>query len=87
MTTEELRESLMMSPKNGYTTLTAEQRAQIHPLQQALGRYVDTAIANFVLGETPINDETLAQFRQELTQLGAADMTALWQTVADSLNP
>ena len=70
-----------------YYTLTGEQRAQIHPLQQALGRCVDTAIANFVLGETPINDETLTQFRQELTQLGAADMTALWQTVADSLNP
>lgn len=70
-----------------YYTLTAEQRAQINPLQMALGRCVDIAIANFVLGETPINDETLAQFRQELSQLGAAEMTALWQTVADSLHP
>jgi len=29
MTTEELRESLMMSPKNGYTKLTQEQRADM----------------------------------------------------------
>ena len=30
MTTEELRESLMMSPKNGYATLTAQQREDMN---------------------------------------------------------
>ena len=70
-----------------YYTLTADQRAQVKPLQQELGRYVDVAIANFVLGETPINDQTLTQFREGLNQLGAAEMTAFWQSVADSLHP
>lgn len=68
-----------------YYTLTADQRAQLHPLQQELGRYVDVAIANFVLGETPINDQTLADFRTGLTELGAADMITFWQSIADTL--
>ena len=29
MTTEELRESLMAAPKNGFTRITAEQRAEM----------------------------------------------------------
>ena len=68
-------------------TLTADQRQQVASMQLKLGACVDTAIANFVLGETPINGDTLAQFRTELEQLGAAEMTAFWQTVADRLNP
>ena len=72
-------------PFPGYT-LTPEQRAQVLPLQQKLGPMVDIAIANFVLGETPITEETLADFRSSLAKAGAADMTAFWQTVADSLN-
>ena len=68
-------------------TLTADQRAQIQPLQAALGYAVDVAIANFVLGETPINEETLADFRATLTENGANQLTAFWQSVADSLNP
>ncbi|MBR2924322.1 MAG: extracellular solute-binding protein [Clostridia bacterium] len=70
-----------------YYTLTDAQRAQVKPLQQELGLYVDVAIANFVLGETPINNQTLAEFRSGLEQLGAAEMTAFWQDIADSLNP
>ena len=70
-----------------YYTLTAAQREQVKPLQQELGRTVDIAIANFVLGETPINEETLSQFRDELNRLGAAELTAFWQSVADTLNP
>ena len=30
MTTEELRESLLMAPKNGYTRITAEQRDEMN---------------------------------------------------------
>jgi hypothetical protein len=68
-------------------TLTADQRAQLLPLQARLGPCVDMAIANFVLGETAINEETLADFRATLTENGAAELTAFWQSVADSLNP
>jgi putative aldouronate transport system substrate-binding protein len=72
-------------PFPGYT-LTAEQRAQVLPLQQKLGPMVDAAIANFVMGETPISEETLADFHSSLAKAGAAEMTAFWQTIADSLN-
>ena len=68
-----------------YYTLTPEQRATVQPLQMELGACVDVAIANFVLGETPINQDTLAAFRAELEKLGAADMVAFWQSVADNL--
>jgi len=67
-------------------TLTADQRAEVLPLQQKLGALVDTAIANFVLGETPITEETLAAFRTGLAEAGAAEMTAFWQTLADTLH-
>ena len=30
MTTEELREALMMSPKNGYNRITAEERQEMN---------------------------------------------------------
>ena len=30
MTTEELREALMMSPKNGYSLITAEERLEMN---------------------------------------------------------
>ncbi len=68
-------------------TLTAAQRETVLPLQQKLGICVDMAIANFVLGETPLNEETLNQFRTQLNQLGAAEMTAFWQAIADSMQP
>lgn len=70
-----------------YYTLTDAQRQQINPLQLELGRYVDESIARFVLGETPLNEETLSAFRTGLTERGAQEMTALWQGVADALNP
>jgi hypothetical protein len=38
------------------------------------------------MGETPINEETLADFHSSLAKAGAAEMTAFWQTIADSLN-
>ena len=41
MTTEELRESLMMSQKNGYTTLTAEQRMEMEAYCKRYSAFMD----------------------------------------------
>ena len=41
MTTEELRESLLMAPKNGYTKLTAEQRAEMESYCKGYAAFMD----------------------------------------------
>ena len=41
MTTEELRESLLMSPKNGYCDLTAEQRAEMESYCKRYAAFMD----------------------------------------------
>ena len=38
MTVEELKESLLMAPKNGYTTMTSEQREEMNAYCR---RYMD----------------------------------------------
>ena len=67
-------------------TLTQEQKDYITPLQNQIGRYVDEQIARFVLGETEINDQTFAEFEQELYHLGLADFMTFWQNILDNLN-
>jgi len=70
-----------------YYTLTPEQRQQVNPLQQELGRYVDVSIGQFVTGEVPINETTIAEFRAGLIQRGADEMIAFWHGVADTITP
>ena len=41
MTTEELRESLFMAPKNGYTRITAEQRAEMEAFAKGYMAFID----------------------------------------------
>nr|MBQ8244797.1 aminopeptidase [Oscillospiraceae bacterium] len=41
MTTEELRESLLMAPKNGYATLTAEQRTEMNAYAKRYMAFMD----------------------------------------------
>ena len=43
MTTEELRESLLAAPKNGYTRLSAEQRAEMNAYCQRYCAFMDAA--------------------------------------------
>ena len=63
-------------------TLTAEETQYVMGIQQKLGTYVDESLARFVLGEVDITDETVAQFRQGLSDRGMDDVTAFWQEVA-----
>ena len=43
MTTEELRESLLMAPKNGYTKLSAEQREEMNAYAKRYMAFMDAA--------------------------------------------
>ena len=42
MTTEELRESLLAAPKNGYATLTVEDRAAMEDYCKRYAAFMDT---------------------------------------------
>ena len=72
----------VVQPFPASVTLTAEESAYASALQQELGAYVDISLARFVLGEVPINDETIAAFREGLSQRGMEDMIAFWQEMA-----
>ena len=63
-------------------TLTLEESAELRPLQSDLGRYVDESLARFVLGETDLNDDTIAEFRQTIREKGMQEMIDFWQRVA-----
>lgn len=63
-------------------TLTLEENAELRPLQSDLGRCVDESLARFVLGETDLNDDTIAEFRQTIREKGMQEMIDFWQRVA-----
>lgn len=65
-------------------SLNYEQEAYIAPLQSKLGRYVDEAIAFWVLGEKDISDESFAEFESTLNELGLEDFMTFWQDVLDA---
>lgn len=45
-----------------------------------LTKYVDQKLAEFVVGKTPINDETIAAFQAESKKQGADDIVAMYNT-------
>jgi putative aldouronate transport system substrate-binding protein len=64
-------------------SLTAEEEADIAPLQAAIAEHVDVSIARIILGEREITEPELAAFRQELEALGLERFMAFWQTIYD----
>ena len=64
-----------------YYALTYQQEAEIAPLQALIGRYVDTQIALWVLGEEEISDATFAAFENTLNEYGLADFMTFWQNI------
>lgn len=64
-----------------------EREARIAKLQSALGPAVDTAIANFAMGITPLTDESYEAFLSELRALGADEFVQLWQQKLDEVSP
>lgn len=63
-------------------TLTGEQNARVAAMQEALGPYVDEALARFVLGETELSETSIAAFREGLSERGMEEMVAFWQEIA-----
>lgn len=64
--------------------LAEDVQAEIDELQLKLGEMVDTGIAKFATGETPLDAEHLASFEQELRDAGAERLVELWQSVEDA---
>lgn len=77
-------QSYIVKPFPEYS-LTEEQRAYVLPLQDELGRYVDECLAQFVLGQREISEESFAAFEAGLKERGAQEMTAFWQGVYDEM--
>jgi len=65
------------------TTLTREQQESISPMQMQIGRYVDESLARFVLGETPLTDESWQIYLAKLEELGLPSFVDFWQQVLD----
>ena len=57
MTTEELREQLLNTPKNGFTKLTAEQRADVEKLQEKLEEDDDIVNVYHTMAEADEDEE------------------------------
>ena len=64
-------------------TLTAGQQDAIAPMQMEIGRFVDESLARFVLGETPLTDESWQDYLMKLEDLGLSSFIAFWQQVLD----
>lgn len=63
---------------------SAADETRIAELQAALGTCVDTAIANFAMGITPLDDENWEAFQQQLRDEGVEEFLALWQAKLDA---
>ena len=63
---------------------SAADETRIAELQAALGTCVDTAIANFAIGITPLDDENWEAFQQQLRDEGVEEFLALWQAKLDA---
>ena len=61
--------------------LTDEEAARVSELQSALGEAVDVGIARFVTGEVPLDDESWQAYQEQLTSLGADELTAIFTDV------
>ena len=69
MTVEELRESLMMSPKNGYVTLSGEERQEMNDYCR---RYMD------FMDECKTEREATAWAIREAEKLGFKPFVPVW---------
>ncbi len=68
-----------------YYDLTDAQIAEITPLQNEIGYYVDMQIARWVLGEEEISDESFAAFEKTLQDKGLDQFMTFWQNILDNL--
>ena len=56
----------------------------ITPLQNQIGYYVDMQLAQWVLGEKEISDESFREFETTLDEMGLNDFLAFWQGILNA---
>lgn len=64
-------------------TLTSDQQQTVSPMQMEIGRFVDESLARFVIGETPLTDESWQNYLSQLDGMGLTSFVAFWQQVLD----
>ena len=64
--------------------LTEEQQSRVDELIWNIGKYAEYRMVWFITGDVELNDETWAEFCQEVKQLGMDEMVVIWQTAADN---
>lgn len=63
--------------------LTEEQQSRVDELIWNIGKYAEYRMVWFITGDVELNDETWAEFCQEVKRLGMDEMVEIWQTAAD----
>ena len=60
-------------------TLTREDEKAIAAIQAELSPYAETAMARFVTGDVPLDDEQWELFCRNAEEKGLNEMIAIWQ--------
>ena len=63
--------------------LSAEDQETILSIQYDLSDYAEKAMACFVTGDTPLDDEHWNAFTEKLNELGLEKLIAIWQKAAE----
>ena len=64
--------------------LTEEQQTRVDELIVQIAKYAEYQMVWFVVGDVELNDETWADFCEQVKSLGVDEMVQIWQTAADN---
>ena len=64
--------------------LTSEQQARVDELIVQITKYAEYQMVWFIVGDVELNDETWAEFCEQVKALGVDEMVQIWQTAADN---
>lgn len=64
--------------------LTQEQNSRLSEMIWNIGKYAEQQMVWFVTGDVELNDETWAEFCEQVKALGIDEMVEIWQTAADT---
>ena len=65
--------------------LTEDEQERINELQIGLSRYAERAMARFVTGDVPLDDDAWAIFCQTVEDQGLPEMVRIWQAALDRI--
>lgn len=60
-------------------TLSAADSQRVNTLQYELGKYLDTAMSRFIIGEVELTDESWQIFQDTLREKGLDEFMSIWQ--------